>query len=141
MIKVTVDTNVLISATFWYGDSYRVIELVENKKLYLVLSKDILKEYAWVLQYEEIQEKIKKKNLEMKYTVLKIAQLANIVEPRKKFFVVEEDPDDNMIIECAIEGNVDFIISQDKHLLGLEEFKGIKIVTPNFFIKKIFDDI
>ena len=38
MIRITVDTNVLVSATFWYGASYRIIELVEQGKVELVLS-------------------------------------------------------------------------------------------------------
>jgi predicted nucleic acid-binding protein len=54
-MKITVDTNVLISATFWYGDSYRIIEAVEHKKLTLVLSENIIEEYRAVLGYEEIQ--------------------------------------------------------------------------------------
>ena len=65
-MKVTLDTNVLISATFWYGDSFRILQLIENKKIELVLSLEILQEYAKVLEYDEIQEKIKRKDLEIK---------------------------------------------------------------------------
>lgn len=79
MIRVTVDTNVLISATFWYGASARVIEKAENKELVLVLSEAILGEYADVLQYEEIQEKIRNKHLELKQSVLKISAIAEII--------------------------------------------------------------
>ncbi len=137
MMKVTVDTNILVSATFWNGDSHKIIEFVENKKLILILSQAILKEYAKVLQYEEIQEKIQKKNLVMKHTVLKIAQLSMIVDPKKKVKVVKDDPDDDAILECALEGNVNYIISQDKHLLNLGEFEGIKIVKPREFLNRI----
>ena len=48
MIRVTVDTNVLISATFWSGDSEKIIELVEKGEIELVLSVAILREYAEV---------------------------------------------------------------------------------------------
>ena len=58
-MKITSDTNTLISATFWYGDSFRIITMVENKKLDLILSKSIIKEFFGVLHYNELQEKIK----------------------------------------------------------------------------------
>jgi len=134
-MRITVDTNVLISATFWYGDSHKIIEGVEQKQFVLVLSKDILQEYSEVLKYDEIQDKINDKNLDMKYTLHKIISLATIVEPTATLHAIQEDPDDNKILECALEGNVDYIITQDNHLLKLKNFHGIKIVTPKEFIE------
>ena len=84
-MKITVDTNVLISATFWYGSSNEIIEKVENKEIALILSKEIIEEFSNVLDYEEIQEKIKDKNLEMKKTVEKIVSISTIIEPTQKF--------------------------------------------------------
>ena len=132
-MKITVDTNLLISATFWYGDSFRIIEKVEKKDIELVLSKDIIDEFEEVLEYEEIQEKIKKKGLVMRWTVEKIRDLSTIVEPSEKLNVVMDDPDDNMVIECAKEGKVDFIVSNDHHLYDMKEFEKIKILKPKQF--------
>ena len=134
-MRITVDTNVLISASFWEGASYKIIWKVENKEIELVISKEIIEEFVNVLEYEEIQRKIKNKNLKMKRTVEKIVFLSTIVEPKQSFNVVEDDPDDNKIIECAVEGNVDYIVSQDKHLLKLREFEGIKIITSKTFLE------
>ena len=100
-----------------------------------MISKEIIEEFVNVLGYEEIQQKIKNKNLEMKRTVEKIVFLSTIVEPKQSFNVVEDDSDDNKIIECAVEGDVDYIVSQDKHLLKLKEFNGIRIITPEEFLK------
>ena len=136
-MKITVDTNVLISATFWYGDSERIIEKIESKDIELVLSKEIIEEFARVLNYRDIKEKIKNKNLEIKRTVEKIISISKIVEPLEKLNIVNEDPDDNKILECAKSGEVDFIVSSDNHLLKLKEFGSIKIVTPKEFIKTI----
>ncbi len=135
MKRITVDTNVLISATFWHGDSEKIIDKAENKDVALVLSKEILEEYNQVLEYEEIKEKIKNKNLEMKKAMLKIGTISEIVEVNSKVNVVKEDPDDNKIIECAIDGNSEYIITKDRHLLKLKEHKGIKILTPEEFLK------
>ena len=56
-----------------------------------------------------------------------------IVEPTEKILIVKDDPKDNIFIETAVGGNVDYIVSQDNHLLKLKEFRGIKIVTPEEF--------
>ncbi|MBI2522832.1 putative toxin-antitoxin system toxin component, PIN family [Candidatus Woesearchaeota archaeon] len=58
-----------------------------------------------------------------------------IVEPKERINIVKDDPKDNIFIETAVAGNVDYIISQDIHLLKLKEFKGIKIITPEEFNK------
>ena len=122
-MKLTLDTNVLISATFWFGVSDKIIKKIESEEAELILSEDIIKEFSKVLEYEEIQEKIKNKNLEMKYTINKIISISKIVIPKEKFNIVREDSDDNKILECAYEGKVDYIITYNKHLLKLKEFK------------------
>ena len=107
--------------------------MAEEKKISLVLLEDILKEFAEVLNYKEIQDKVREKNLEMKRTLAKIISISSIVEPKQKFDVCK-DPKDNMVLECAFEGKADYIVTQDKHLLQLCEFKGIKIATPKQFL-------
>lgn len=136
-MRITADTNVLLSSAFWYGDSFKIIEKAENKEIDLVLSDDIINEFKEVLEYEEIKEKIKDKNLEMKRTVEKIREISQIVNPKETLDVIKEDPDDNRILECAVEGKADYIITQDNHLLKLKEFKDIKILTPSDFLEEI----
>ena len=135
-MKITADTNTLISATFWSGSSDKIISKAEIKEIELILSNDIIKEYGEVLDYEEIQDKIKDKKLEMKRTVGKIISVSKIVVPKEKLAIVKNDPDDNIILECAKAGNVDFIISNDKHLLKLKKFENIPILTPDEFVEK-----
>lgn len=134
-MKITVDTNVLISGTFWYGASHKIIQQVEQKNIELVLSDDIIQEYIEVLEYDEIKDKIKNKPLEAKLTVTKIKELARIITPSRKVIVIEGDPDDNMILECGADGKVDYIITQDNHLLKLRAYEEIPIITPENFLK------
>ncbi len=135
-MKIAVDTNVLVSATFWYGASHRILLKVESKEIELILSQDILREYAEVLGYEEITEKIANKGLEMKRSIGKIISMSTIVQPSEKLNVISDDPDDNIILECAIAGNVDYIISKDNHLLKLKKYRNIPIVAPEEFEEK-----
>lgn len=136
-MKITVDTNILISATFWCGDSDRIVSKVENKEIELFLSKDILDEFSAVLDSKEIKDKIKNKNLEFRRTVEKIIELSSIVESDRKIKAVIEDSDDDKILECAKATKVDYIISNDKHLYKLNEFEGTKILRPNEFLGMI----
>ena len=137
MIRITVDTNILISASFQHGLPEKIINKAENRELILVLSEKILEEYNKVLNYEEIKEKIQGKDLEMKQALLRIGMIAEIVEIKSKIKLIKEDPSDNKIIECAVDGKVDYIISKDNHLLKHKEYKGIKIITPEEFLKII----
>ena len=136
-MRITVDTNVLVSASFWYGDSNEIIDRVERKDIELILSREIIEEFARVLNYKELKEKIKNKNLEMKRTIEKLVSIATMVEPNEKISIIKYDPDDNKILECAKTGKVDFIVSKDHHLLKLKKFGEILIVTPQEFLNNI----
>ncbi len=136
-MKITTDTNVLVSSIFWPGDSFRIIEKVENGEIELVLSEEIIEELVNVLNYEEIQNKIKNKNLEIRKTIEEIVAISTIVEPKKKLKVIKEDPEDNKILECALEGKVNCIITKDNHLLKLKEYESIKILTPEDFLNEL----
>ncbi len=64
-----------------------------------------------------------------------LLRVATLVVPSKKIDIIKEDPDDNKVLECAIEGNVDYIISGDRHLLKLKEYSGIRIVRASWLLK------
>lgn len=54
---------------------------------------------------------------------------ATIVQVKYRFKAVKEDPDDDIIVRTAYDGKADYIVSGDRYLLALKEFKGIKILT------------
>ncbi|MDP3765803.1 MAG: putative toxin-antitoxin system toxin component, PIN family [Nanoarchaeota archaeon] len=63
-----------------------------------------------------------------------LVEICIIIETEEKLEIVKEDPSDNIIMESAVEGKADFIVSGDQHLLKLKEYKGIKILTPREFL-------
>ncbi len=136
-MKVVLDTNVFVSGTFWKGDSAKIINLIDSKELTLILSDDLIEEYNNVIIRDEILDKIQNKQLILNKSVQKIIQDSLVVFPLTKFDIIKEDPDDNKVIECAVEGNADYIITNDNHLLKLKEFQGIKILTPEEFLQII----
>lgn len=131
-MKVTLDTNVLISATFWKGNEAKIIEFAEKRKVVLVLSKQILAEYENVLNKKFYN--IAKED-QIKETIAKITRLSEIVDPKIKVEIVKDDPADDKIIECAITGNSQFIISGDKHLLKIKKIGMIEIVSAKEFLE------
>ncbi len=134
-MEVIADTNVLISATFWSGASFKLLNLIDGEKIACVLSKEIQNEYYRTATSDEIIDKVKNKGLIVREVVERVISKSKIVEPKFKLKIVEEDPDDDKILEAAVEGGVDFIITYDKHLLKLKEFRRIKIVKPEEFLK------
>ena len=126
---VVLDTNIYISATFWSGDPYLVVQKAVEQEIIAFTSQDIVAELKKVLardfnlRKEDIQE-----------AVDAVLVFTHLIRPREKVSVIEDDPDDNKILECALACRASFIITQDNHLLKLKEFKGIKIVTAKEFL-------
>ncbi|HUY53217.1 MAG TPA: putative toxin-antitoxin system toxin component, PIN family, partial [Candidatus Dormibacteraeota bacterium] len=54
-----------------------------------------------------------------------------VIRPTQRLKIITRDPDDNKILECALEAKADLIISADKDLLSLKEWRGIKIIHPS----------
>ena len=132
-MNITPDTNFLISATQWETSvANKLLTFFIEKDIQIYTSEGILKEFKDVLQRD------------FKYSgdgadkiINYIKTFANIIEPPESIDIVEDDPDDNKIIECAIASNSEYIISYDKHLLSLESFRGIKIIKPEDFPKTL----
>ena len=130
-MKTVLDTNVFISGIFWKGSSNKVITDWKEEKFILVTSLETIAEIIKILK----DFKIKLSDELIKEWVDLIVRNSMIVEPKEKIEAVKDDPKDNIFIETAVAGNVDYLVSQDNHLLKLKEFRGIKIITPEEFNK------
>ncbi|MBU2560505.1 putative toxin-antitoxin system toxin component, PIN family [archaeon] len=128
-MKTVLDTNVIISAFLWEGKPDEVMKQVEAGKVEMYLSAAILEEIERVLEKERLKSSIALSGQSIKIVMNKIYFLANIVNPSVKISRVKKDPDDDKFLECAVECKADCIVSGDRHLLDLGEFRGIKIVT------------
>lgn len=130
-LKVVLDTNVFISAIIKGGNPAKILKAWKSGKFKFFISQEILREILGTMKKLGLDEKkiIAWKNLLLKSSIKII--------PSKKLNIIVADPDDNMFLECAIEGECNYIVSGDKHLLDLEEYKGIKILTPKGFLDKM----
>ena len=131
-MKVTVDTKFLLSATQWdYSVAHKLLKKFILSDLKIFTTQDILDETAEVLERDFKYSKSEAKNI-----IKKILLFADLAEPKQKVDVIKDDPDDNKVVECAIESSSDYIITYDKHLLKLKGYKGIKIVKPEEILKE-----
>jgi len=100
-------------------------------------SKDILQEVRRVLQYPNITKKYCLQEEDINALINLIEHEALVLSDTINIDVIKEDPDDNKILACAVEAEADYIISGDKHLLNLRQYKDIAIITVNEFLKII----
>ncbi|MFH1259656.1 MAG: putative toxin-antitoxin system toxin component, PIN family [Elusimicrobiota bacterium] len=132
MKRIILDTNITISAFFWGGHPRAIINLVKEEKIMLLTSLQIEAEFIRVLSYVKFgllpAEIIPIVNNLRRYTVF--------VEVKSKINVIKQDPTDNIFIECAFDGNADYIISGDSHLLDIGDYKNIQIIRAKDFLTK-----
>ena len=128
--KIVIDTNVFISAILFRGPTSRFVSLWQKDAVSVLMSSAVLKEYARALAYP----KFKLAKTEIRGIIEQ--ELLPYVYPAKvkrSLHIITEDPSENKFLELAVAGKADFILSGDKHLLDLKNFRGIKIITPAEF--------
>lgn len=127
--KAVLDTNIFISSIFWRGNPHKIIGLAIDKRIEIYTSPEILMELENVLKRDFHEEK---EFVERQIAL--ILEYSQIVKPTDKVRVVDSDPEDDKIIDCALCSKADYIISGDPHLFNLKEVFGIKILKPKEFI-------
>jgi len=126
LIHAVLDSNVIISGLLFGGIPSRIINLAMTGKFICYTSSDILDEIRGVLS----RPKFNLSTDEVTYLTTELENLFVITFPKVKIRAVKKDPDDDMILECAIESNADLIVSGDSHLLELGQWQGINIKNP-----------
>ena len=125
-IRIVPDSGFYIAATLkdGYARTYLVGKGSKYLSYQLYSSENILL---------EVQSKLENKfgfDRPMVVSALNdIRKIVTIVHPKEKVYVVR-DPDDDKIIECALEAKAEVIVSFDKDLLDMKEYRDIKIVHP-----------
>ena len=131
MIRVVIDTNVFISS-FFGGNPRKIIDLWKKEKMTLCLSKDVLDEYIDILQRVGLEDEN-----EIEELLSLFAKGFNILFTTNtpKIKAVKDDPEDDKFIECAVALKAGVVITGDKALKTMGEYMGIKISTPQEFLR------
>lgn len=129
-MRVVLDTNVLIAAlVFPGGQGDLALRRAIDGRDQLLLSAAILDELLSVLG-----RKFSRDAEELAHVAVFLSDLAVAVTPRRRLRVVADEPD-NRILECAVAGRADAIVTGDKALLALREFRGIPLITLRSYLE------
>ncbi len=129
MNRVVIDTNVLVSSALG-GALETILDKWADGAFTLIVTSDILAEYLIVLQ----RPKFKLKQETLDRITRYLYQFAEFVVPQESIQFIEADPTDNKFIEAAVASQAEAIVSGDRHLLNLQEFRAIRIITAREFI-------
>ena len=133
-MKVVFDTNVVASACFWRGAPFDCLRAWAKRRCEAVVSPAMLAEYHETILELKLQYPA---HLFVPWTDL-LTEWAILVFPSDRATGATPDPDDEMILECAQAAEADYIVSGDKkHLLVLQQFRGISIVSPADFLRRL----
>ena len=133
-MRVVFDTNVVVSASFWRGAPFDCLTAWAQDRCEAMVSPALLAEY-----HETMEE------LRLDYPKIKpvewveaLTESADLVFPTDRATGATPDPADEMVLECALAGEANYIVSGDKkHLLPMREFHGIRIVSPAEFLRRL----
>ena len=127
-MRVVIDTNILISAIFWGGKPKRLLNSVRRGEVIFLTTETLLAELRKVLTSKDRPFRLSDKDTDIIIDHLK--GIAHLVSPTIKINVCRDEPD-NRVLECALDGGADSIVTGDNDLLDLKTFKGIRIVRIN----------
>ena len=122
MNRVVADSNIWVSALIWGGKPLQLLELALQGEIELAISPDILNESLRVLR-----EKFLLDDADLQKSEGFMLRCGRLVEATERLDVVQSDPDDNRVLECAVSVDADTVVSGDLDLLRMGSFRGIRI--------------
>jgi uncharacterized protein len=134
-MKVVLDTNVVVSAFLSPGGApAHILKLLEQEAFELIISEEILQEYAVALSYDRVQKLHKLTDQQILRVLEDLRTVATFVKPTVSLTVVASDPDDNKLFECALAGGAQCIVSGDTKVQAVKHYQGIEVVSPALFL-------
>jgi len=141
MIRAVFDTNIFLSALFNpKRPPAQLLELALQGKIKFIVSTPLIGEIERVLAYPKVKKLLKKRKTnpaEIEKAMAKVLKLAVLTPGELRLEAIADDPADDMILACALEGKADCIVSGDHHLLDLKNYQGVQIVSPAELLKMI----
>lgn len=132
-MTVVIDTNVVLSAFLYGGMPKQILQMVLSGSIELASSESLLNEIRGVLHRPKF-------GLSAQFIQSILSEYSGIAkwkEPIEHFSIVQDDPNDNQFIDCAVAAKADYLITGDKHLQKLAVFRMVKIISVDSFLELI----
>lgn len=133
-MKIVLDTNVLLVSLLKTSKYRPIFDSLIAKRFQLVITNDIFQEYIEIIE-QRTNSEIAKNVGEL------LLSLENVerIEIYYKWLLIEKDTDDNKFVDCAIAGNVKYVVTNDKHFNVLKniDFPSIEVVSADQFLKEL----
>ena len=133
-LRVVVDTNVFVSSVIGSKNAEEIVNKLGEEAFRLVISTFLLTELATVLERPKFQALIQDVG-EARAKLLHLVEVSGTLVERTKPIEVCRDATDNRVLEAAVAGRADVIVTGDGDLLELDPFQGIEIMTPARFLE------
>ena len=130
MVGVTAASNIYISALNFGGNPDKLFDLARSGDMEIHMSDDILGEVLRVLR-----DKFRWSDEALALAKDSIGDFTKTIQPEEAVQIVTADTTDNKVLECALAGKSDYVVSGDKHLLDVGQYQGVKIITPADFLQ------
>lgn len=139
MWRVVLDTNLFVSSVLVKrGLPAQAMQAWRERKFVLLVSPAIVAEIRHTLNYDRIRRKYRITDEDIADLILLLQKNGLLVDGLAGTSgVILDDPDDERILACAIDGRADFIVSGDRHLLDLESYADIPIITVRDFLARL----
>ena len=128
-MRAVYDTNIFVSAFAIPGGraGAAILKAIEGD-VHLVISRDIIREVI-----EVMARKFDRNPEELARMAVYLSELAEIVTPRRRLKVLRDEPD-NRILECAVAGKADVVVTGDQAMLRLGSYRRIRILSLKDFL-------
>jgi uncharacterized protein len=134
-LRVLCDTNILVSAFIAGGPPSRVVESAIDGRIDLLIASPVIDELERVLT---VKLGLNRGRVNEITTLLNELASSRLPPPSTTPPPITGDPDDDLILTCAVEGSVDVLVSGDRrHLLPVGEYKGVRIVTAQTLLAEL----
>ncbi|MBI3610203.1 MAG: putative toxin-antitoxin system toxin component, PIN family [Nitrospirae bacterium] len=130
-MRVVFDSNIFISALAIPGSqAEKAILRILSGHDTLLISQKILDETLSTLA-----NKFSRDIEALSRVAVNLTEMSEMVTPRKRLKVLKDDPD-NRILECALEGDADFVVTGDKEMLRQKHYGGVRIITLREYLDR-----
>ncbi|MBX3062776.1 MAG: putative toxin-antitoxin system toxin component, PIN family [Anaerolineae bacterium] len=135
MIRILVDTNILVSGSLWGGLPAKILFLAQEGEIELITSEPLIAEYRRVISREKNAERLTAVGETADSLIVNYQSVATVVQPAEIEPVILNDPPDDAVLACALGGKADIIVSGNRHLLNLSSYQSIPIMTASGFLE------